>query len=127
MQIRNDGGLYFIWQIDASNHMTCWTAAGLISIGGWHHIALTQTGTAFAKQYVDGVLYPNTTVETLVDGGGMARESLVTVFGRNGDDPANYADGILDDMRIYDRVLSAAEIAALAAAYEVSSSSSSSP
>lgn len=75
---------------------------------GWHHVAVTNVGTQFSL-YADGAL---------VASGLM---NIGTYTGPGYDMLLGYADsqrrlvGALDDVRIYDRALSAAEIAWIAA------------
>lgn len=83
-----------------------------ISTGGWHHLAATWDG-ATKMMYLDGGALPLTSAPTMpvkYDTG------LVTL----GADILNTVsqdsafDGVLDDVRIYDRALSASEIVQLA-------------
>ena len=82
---------------------------------GWHHVAavLENDGTPNlneVKLYVDGV-------EEAVPGGGVAINTLysknvkIGVYGSS----AKYFKGLIDDVRIYDRALTEAEIQVLAA------------
>ena len=86
-------------------------AIGTISItdNDWHHYAVVINNTA-VSMYVDGVaLVMTDSVITTVPGNtNPLRIGRATL----GD---GYLNGALDDVRIYDRLLNAAEIAALAA------------
>lgn len=81
------------------------TAFAPITVGSWHHIVGTYDGTSI-QIYRDGTL-----IETVNHPGsiGFATGPL-----RLGVWSSTYWNGSIDDLRIYDRVLSAAEITALA-------------
>lgn len=88
--------------------------------GGWHHVAGTYDGSgspAGISVYVDGI--EPTTVDTLdqnytaMSDRGDAVE-IGTVL-RDEDEFGGFLNGSLDEVRIYDRVLSADEVAELAA------------
>jgi hypothetical protein len=87
------------------------TSAVGVPAGSWHHVAGTFDGTELAV-YIDGQLAATTS----------ASGSLSPATGTNlmvGADPVNPVDkftGVVDEVRVYNRALSAAEIAALHAA-----------
>ena len=72
----------------------------------WHHICLTYDGTA-ARMYADGNL-----VASEAKSWDLALDRAH--IGRQVNDAAEYWDGLVDDVRIYDRVLSQGEAASLA-------------
>jgi hypothetical protein len=78
-------------------------ALGPVADNGWHHIAATYDGVNI-NFYSDGALtttnYPGTMGDTV--------QTLVLGFFVN-----NYWTGAIDDVRIYNTVLTAAQIAAL--------------
>jgi hypothetical protein len=76
----------------------------------WHHNCVTRKeSTGEVVLYVDGVVEATGTLSTgTLDGNGQA----IIGYGTDG---ANSLQGNLDDFRIYDRVLSADEVAQLAA------------
>jgi hypothetical protein len=76
-----------------------------ISIGPWHHIAVTWDGST-KRDWLDGV---QVGLDTSTPGTGNLGMSL------GGARSAYYIDGVLDDAMYYTRALSAAEIAQLAA------------
>lgn len=86
------------------------SAAGLVTLGVWHHLAISFDGTT-RKLYVDGALR--------VEAGGTASfayDSHAVTLGC--DDNAGVSEayaGTLDELEIYNRALTDAEIAALAA------------
>jgi hypothetical protein len=72
----------------------------------WHHISLDRNGTDF-KLYVDGVLEHSDS--SSVDINDAAITQVWEIMKRN----ATYAAGSIDDVRIYNRALSADDIAML--------------
>ena len=80
--------------------------------GRWYHVAAAYDTTTDAYAvYIDGVPHKSGTYPTALAVPAANPLSLGTRTGSS-----NYFDGVLDDVRIYDRFLSAAEIADLAAA-----------
>ena len=69
----------------------------------FHHVAVTKTGTTVIF-YVDGVAYPATSFSS-----SFAFTSNVAI-GARGDNSANSFLGLIDDLAIYNRALSAAEV-----------------
>ena len=81
-----------------------------INDGTWHHIAATRDNTSGAMSvYVDGVLRGSGTGPT---GSRTFPPSLRIGSLQTGN---NFLNGTLDDVRLYDRILSASEIAGLVA------------
>ncbi len=70
----------------------------------WHHVVATQSGTD-ASLYIDGVLCDTGTVTAIANGSGT-----IDIGRFNG---GYYFNGKIDDVRLYNRVLSATEIANL--------------
>lgn len=80
---------------------------GSFDCGEWHHIALTRSGNTFIK-YLDGVNAGTFSSSSTIDDAGYALtigDSAVTLV--------EQFKGALDDVRIYDRALSADEITRL--------------
>jgi chitodextrinase len=89
------------------NTTTLLAASGNLPVGTWYHAAATYDG-AIMRLYVNGV-----EVGSLVKTGAVATSSAVPVnIGRN-PDGSNHMHGVIDDVRIYNRGLSSAEIAAV--------------
>jgi len=75
----------------------------------WHHIAATYDKSVGGTVYVDGV------AETVnPDPDGVATNEMPLLLGENPEALGRLFDGLLDDVRIYDRALSADEISQLA-------------
>lgn len=77
------------------------TNSGQVRVGEWTHVAFVGT-TEGLKIYVDGVLKGSTAGSWLTDSG--------STFNRMGSTDSRYFDGLMDDLRVYNRELSAAEI-----------------
>jgi hypothetical protein len=93
-------------------------SASIVNDGRWHHLALA-VGSDSQSLYVDGVR------ESMVRGGLVARRMPYGLIGVGYTDSADWPEtpqgagwfyyrGLLDDVRVYGRALSALEIAALA-------------
>lgn len=83
-------------------------SVGNYPINVWHHVVGTFDGNATYHIYVDGVLADGDTT------GGLAAytgDSTTIYIGQRGD--GRYFNGALDDLRIYNRALSATEIQVL--------------
>jgi hypothetical protein len=79
--------------------------------GKWYHIAASyDTATGDYAVYIDGVPHKSGTYSS---GLSVPAANVLSMGTRTGS--SNYYDGMLDDVRIYDQFLSAAEIADLAA------------
>ncbi len=81
-----------------------------LTTGTWYHVAFTFDNAAgnIYKLYIDGTLF-NTTdfTDGTIDGG-----TYNLLIGRDFDQ-TTYFDGAMDDIRVYNRVLSAAEVSDL--------------
>jgi hypothetical protein len=88
--------------VGVSNNVVC--PAPVNSV--WHHIAASQAGTK-ANLYLDGKLRASGTLEPI----GNAPSEIT--IGRYDSPSFSYFAGRIDDVRIYDRALSGAEIAEL--------------
>jgi len=85
--------------------------------GQWHHVAVTNAEGSSIEQvsfYVDGQLEEG--LSGTSGGGVINTASSSVVLGTSGHSVGGYGfDGAIDDVRIYDHMLSAAEIKALSA------------
>ena len=79
--------------------------AGPVTLGVWHHVVITKTGTAHGNVYLDGILQPVLVSNTL----GFTAQTKAPQIG-NGFSPLI---GQLENLLIYNRALSAAEAAQL--------------
>jgi hypothetical protein len=79
-----------------------------LAVGEWHHHAIVKTGTTI-DYYLDGVFSSSRVLNEAI-----GTESLPFFIGGNPGAPGGeFFNGGIDDVRIYDNALSAAEIAAL--------------
>ncbi len=80
----------------------------------WHHVALTFDGSAVAI-YIDGSSRTVTVGAGLNNGsyGGLTTVTELSIGARDSGNPGAFFNGALDELRIYNRALSAAEIAVL--------------
>lgn len=102
-----DGNVLFETSPTGSSYEFTQTT-GLNVRGAWHHVAATWDG-ATKRLYVDGVL--GAEMSTVAISGG---ELLSIGADLDTGTPTLYFDGELDELRIYPRVLTTAEIATLA-------------
>ena len=78
-----------------------------ITIGAWQHVVATWDGSTNMKIYINGT---ETTYQTSTNGSG-ARSDAVRNFGiGNINNGSQTFDGLIDDVRVYNRVLSSDEI-----------------
>lgn len=82
----------------------------LVSLGGWHHVAAVFDPASKQALYFDGVETLSSSPATSIVADPLG--STIRI-GCRGDD-TNFFGGVVDDVRVYSRALSAAEIAALA-------------
>jgi len=98
------------------------TPSNSVSFGSWYHFAVTYDSTSTSnlpKFYVNGAL-----VATTVQGtpAGTQLSNVGTGYIGNRAAADRYFNGLIDDLRIYNRALSATEIAALGAGNQPGSS-----
>lgn len=79
------------------------------SVNMWHFVVGTLTGTT-VRVYVDGVVGGTTATIT---GSFSSLPGTKVAMGAAGQNPANYWPGAIDDVRLYNRTLSALEVLAL--------------
>jgi hypothetical protein len=77
-----------------------------LATGGWHHVAVTLDGTT-GMLYVDGQLAGSSAVNIRPSQLGATTQNWI---GRSQFSADPYLDGRVDEFRIYNRALSAAEV-----------------
>jgi len=105
----DSGATPAIWLDCGGNGNGAQTAAGTWTLNTWHHIAATWDGTT-VHIYLDGVDMGITTFGTPENP--LAVAAVIGAWSGNPNDENWF--GTLDDVRLYNRALSADEIAALA-------------
>lgn len=79
-------------------------AAGSLSLGQWYHVVATRTSAGIAKNYVNGMLSG-----TPASSGTPAAGTVNVTIGNNSTQTGTF-DGLISDVRVYNRILSADEI-----------------
>jgi len=94
------------------------TPTDSLSLSTWHHVAITYDRSSDANDpvmYIDGVSQ-TVTEERTPTGTASSDAGSAALIGNNAPSTQFDFDGILEDVRIYDRALSAPEIATICAA-----------
>ena len=81
-----------------------------LNIGEWYHVAATYDTSVGAQVYLDGVMDASNP-----DPDGVATNEMPLLLGENPEATGRFFDGVLDEVKIYNRALSAEEISNLAA------------
>lgn len=112
-------GLPGLWVIQDSTHIIGRTGTIACNNNRWHHVVVTYDGTATNNGiavYLDGGAQ-STTSSNVGTYTAMANDGEALTIGCQfqnvGSTPLSFMSGLLDDVRIYNRVLSATEVAAL--------------
>ena len=107
----NTGNWFFGVQPNGAISFSHWsdslrriTDAGLITINQWYHIVMIWNGTA-GSPYINGKAVSFTVTGSLGSGWGSEH-----VIGRAYADSAYQFNGLIDEVRIYNRALSAGEV-----------------
>jgi len=101
-----NGERNFIFAVTARNGIP---GATEIPVGEWHHLCGTYDGTNI-RLYVDGIEDP---WSPKAYSGSIATNSDNVYIGSNADTAANFWDGRLDEVRIYDHALDATQVTRL--------------
>jgi hypothetical protein len=103
LQLGLRGGSYVAWPSGATTTVTGPAA----TTGAWHHLAYTYDGSSTDIIYVDGTAYSG----SFTHQSGATTAAYIGTFSPNNE----MFNGSVDDVRIYDVALTAAQIAQLAA------------
>lgn len=99
-----------IWKSDGSDHSYA-TATSALTVGSWVHVAGTYKKGTATKVYINGVEWASSTTFT---GNTAKKTQSVKIGAREGTSGfSELWDGTIDEVRIFNRALSAAEIATL--------------
>lgn len=107
VELQSDGDIEFVY---STGDIQTITASGSYNDGAWHHIVALRDGARTGRVYVDGMLAASDTDNSGSWGGIEIISDLY--FGGNAVGGDQF-DGIIDDVRIYNRALSADEVTRL--------------
>lgn len=108
LQIFSDNTVYFFVSGDCSATPFI-SSNSTYAISGWHHLAGTYSGgTTTVKFYLDGVEIAGTVSGTIPGSACNGTAPFGSIY--NLTSTPQYIKGYLDDIRLYNRVLTAAEI-----------------
>jgi len=96
---------------DGIGSVGAWTANSTVAAGTWYHIAVVYDGTDI-RIFIDGVLSENGVNNPVAYSDGIFDSAAAFCLGRQ-DGGGYYYDGLLDEVAIFDRALSADEVAAI--------------
>jgi hypothetical protein len=101
----NSGALQFGHQETEGEQYSFYTSDSSIAVEQWHHVAVTVTKGDLVEFYIDGVAAGSSEQSTNF---GVLNDEPVRIGGRK--DGYSFFNGLLDDIRLYDRTLSATQI-----------------
>jgi hypothetical protein len=106
---RYNNVIFVGFQSSANDYRFYKTTFGVLNDGVWCHVTVTYTGNSLPSIYINGVL---ASISPLWVAGvdTVPTSSLPFAIGRAGVYASRYFDGIIDEVRIYNFVLSQAEI-----------------
>ena len=100
-----------VWAFSFPNVRARATTVGLPKAGVWYHlVGVRDISTSSLKIYVDGKLSGSASI---LGGGDTATGNLAVGRGKYGGNPVDFLNGAVDNVKVFDRALSAAEVAAL--------------
>lgn len=113
--MNNSGGtrLNFVAQWNGGSTGNWASPVGSIQLGVWQHVAVTYDMTSTSNDplyYINGVLV--STTETSAPSGSLTADDANAYIG-NDSTTARTFDGLIDDVQLYNKVLTQAEITAL--------------
>ena len=101
----NSGALQFGHQEAEGEQYTFYTSDSSIAAEQWHHVAVVFTTGELVEFYIDGVAAGSSEQSTNF---GVLNDEPIRIGGRK--DGYSFFNGLLDDVRLYDRTLSATHI-----------------
>ena len=108
ISVVSSGLITFFWA-NGGSYEQYDSATGLIVPGRWYHVCGVRNGSGVGTLYIDAQSIGTPTGDVSVP-----TSAGNATIGRLGSRDADYFDGMIDEVRIYSRALSAPEIAALA-------------
>ncbi len=110
---RDTGGLNQLLGVfgDGSGGFDIVQTAGAISTGVWHHAAIVRDGGAgLYRLYLDGVEVDTTAISAASGSLNNSNDFLIGAVEEPAGTPTRFMDGLIDDVRFYPNLVSAAEI-----------------
>ncbi|MFO0793488.1 MAG: LamG domain-containing protein [Candidatus Brocadiaceae bacterium] len=104
----NKDGSVWLMMAGGGNYNTVLTSAGVIQSGSFYHISVTGKSGQYMRIYVNGVLAKEKITTQTVD-----TPTAHGYIGTSWNTSSELMNGIIDDIRIYNRALSNQEIADL--------------
>jgi hypothetical protein len=114
--------LAFTWSNTAGTEFEVWATTAEISTGVWYHLCGMRNSDGDGDIFINGQIQSVTSIE---DEATPPTVSAQAAIGGFGEIDCCYWDGIIDEVRIYSRALSASEIAKLYASGLVKANASS--
>ena len=97
---------------DATANVATTAATSLVSDGKWHHLFTVVDRTAQTQTlYVDGISVASSSIATVT--GSVDNANQIRIGTNSGGTGSSFFNGMIDDVRVYDRALSPAEVQAL--------------
>ena len=100
--IETNGRVYLQMRDAVGNACYTYTSSYIVTDTNWHYITIIRDAdTGTIKYYIDGVLYPTTTSGC---SGGVNIDMSIQgniALGSPSDNPNNFMDGLLDEVKIY--------------------------
>ncbi len=110
LYLYSDGSVDFTaWQLDGNSYVG--PRGGFIDTNVWHNVVGTLKKGEYARVYIDGVLTAETSLVGAADT--TANGSSPLYIARRGNTGNYYFKGFIDEVRIYDKALSVADIQAI--------------
>ena len=103
ISIPNSGGAIRAG-VTTTNGRVVYNYGSNLNDGKWHHLGVTMDGTT-KRAYIDGVLVGTETVT-----GTLISNYIYRRLGRWGNDSYYWAKGIIDEVRVYSKALTTAEV-----------------
>ena len=109
-RLRSGSGGNAAFQVMNTDPVSAATGTLPVDDGKWHHVAGAYDGTEY-KLYIDGRTNVSVASSGILKGNATAYYATIGAHYKRSDGaPKNFFDGLIDDVRIYDRVLSEQEI-----------------
>lgn len=102
--------IYFRLSDDGSSQTTAQTPASAISAATWVHVACVYNGVDM-RVYIDGSLASNGAENPKAYVDDIYDTDVIFIVGGRSDKPGSFTDGLLDELAVFSRALSAAEVA----------------